>query len=59
MNCANRRSRCRQGCVPPVGQVLTSAGLEALVGAAWLAVAILTFDRLAERGRASGSIELV
>jgi len=41
----------------PAGQVLTSAGLQALVGGAWLVLAILTFDRLAERGRANGSIE--
>ena len=40
-------------------RVLTSAGLEAVLGAGWLAVAFLTFDRLAERGRANGSIELV
>ncbi|HKF78747.1 MAG TPA: ABC transporter permease [Candidatus Dormibacteraeota bacterium] len=43
----------------PAGQVMASAGLEAVVGAGWLAVAVLTFDRLTERGRASGSIEFV
>jgi ABC-2 type transport system permease protein len=43
----------------PAGSVVVSGGLEALVGAGWLALAVLTFDRLAERGRANGSIEFV
>jgi ABC-2 type transport system permease protein len=42
----------------PVSAVLAEAGLELLVGLAWLGLAILTFDRLAEAGRADGSIEL-
>ena len=37
--------------------VLTNVGLEALVGAAWLSLALVTFDRLAEGGRRDGSIE--
>lgn len=41
------------------GPVLASAALEALIGLAWLLVAVLTFDRLTERGRGNGSIDLV
>jgi ABC-2 type transport system permease protein len=37
--------------------LLPDAGLELLVGSAWLCLALLTFDRLAERGRRDGSIE--
>lgn len=43
----------------PAGATLASAGLEALVGIGWLALAVIAFDRLTERGRAGGSIELV
>lgn len=39
------------------GAVLRQAALEAAVGAGWLVVAVLTFRRLAERGRHDGSIE--
>ena len=42
----------------PWPAILASAGLELLVGVAWLGLAIVTFDRLAEAGRADGSIEL-
>lgn len=37
--------------------ILSNVALEALVGAGWLAAALLTFDRLAESGRRDGSIE--
>jgi ABC-2 type transport system permease protein len=39
------------------GPVLANVGLEALVGACWLALALLTFDRPASSGRRDGSIE--
>lgn len=39
--------------------ILRSLGLEALVGACWLGFAILAMDRLADAGRADGSIELI
>jgi ABC-2 type transport system permease protein len=39
--------------------VLQHAGLCALVGLAWLALAVVTVDRMANVGRANGSIELV
>ncbi len=42
----------------PASQILFQAGLEAAVGLGWLLLAILTFDRFADAGRASGSIEL-
>lgn len=42
----------------PWPTILASAGLELLVGLGWLGLAVLTFDRLAEAGRADGSIEL-
>ena len=38
--------------------VLAYTGAELLVGLGWLALALLTFDRLAEHGRRDGSIEL-
>lgn len=41
----------------PAGMVLGQAGWAALTGAAWLAVAALTFRRLADRGRRDGSVE--
>ena len=41
----------------PLVQLLPNVGLELLVGAAWLALALLTFNRLAEGGRRDGSIE--
>jgi ABC-2 type transport system permease protein len=37
--------------------ILANAGLEAAVGAGWLALAFVTFDRWAEHGRRDGSIE--
>jgi ABC-2 type transport system permease protein len=37
--------------------ILANIGYEALVGVAWLALALFTFDRLAEGGRRDGSIE--
>jgi ABC-2 type transport system permease protein len=43
----------------PGGQVLASAGLEALVGACWFGIAVLVFDRLTQRGRSDGTIDLV
>ncbi|GAA3885733.1 hypothetical protein GCM10022243_58190 [Saccharothrix violaceirubra] len=39
------------------GAVLLQAGTEALVGAAWLAVALGVFGRLVDGGRRNGSIE--
>jgi ABC-2 type transport system permease protein len=39
--------------------ILQHAGLCALIGLAWLAVSVLTVDRMASVGRASGSIEFV
>ncbi|WP_406003006.1 ABC transporter permease [Streptomyces sp. NBC_00829] len=39
------------------GRVLPAVLLEAVVGVGWAVVAALTFRRLAERGRADGSIE--
>jgi ABC-2 type transport system permease protein len=41
----------------PPGAVLGSATLEAFVGAAWLVIALVSMDRMAERGRSDGSIE--
>jgi ABC-2 type transport system permease protein len=43
----------------PAGQILVSAGLEALVAACWFGIAILTFDRLTQRGRVDGTIDFV
>ncbi|HXJ43321.1 MAG TPA: ABC transporter permease [Bryobacteraceae bacterium] len=43
----------------PLGQIIASAMIEGLVGAGWVVLAVLTFDRLAQRGRANGSIEYV
>jgi ABC-2 type transport system permease protein len=37
--------------------ILGHAGAEALVGAAWLTLALLTFNRLASRGRLDGSLD--
>jgi len=42
-----------------VGVVLRQASLEAVVGASWLVLALALMQRMAERGRADGSIELV
>jgi ABC-2 type transport system permease protein len=39
------------------GSILGHAGAEALVGAAWLTLALLTFNRLASRGRLDGSLD--
>jgi len=41
------------------GAVLQQASLEAVVGASWLLAALALMQRMAERGRADGSIELV
>jgi ABC-2 type transport system permease protein len=37
--------------------IVRQAGLELVVGLGWLALALVTFDRLAESGRKDGSIE--
>jgi len=39
------------------GSILGHASAEALVGAAWLTLALLTFNRLASRGRLDGSLD--
>jgi ABC-2 type transport system permease protein len=39
------------------GSILGHAALEAAVGAAWLTLALLTFNRLASRGRLDGSLD--
>jgi len=41
----------------PVSTILGHAGAEALVGACWLVLALLTFNRLAARGRLDGSLD--
>jgi ABC-2 type transport system permease protein len=41
----------------PAGEIGGYAALEAAVGVAWLTVALLTFNRLAERGRLDGSLD--
>ena len=41
----------------PLVELLPNVGLELLVGSVWFALSIVTFDRLAERGRRDGSIE--
>lgn len=41
----------------PVSTILRYAGLEALVGAAWLTLALLTFNRMASRGRLDGTLD--
>ena len=41
----------------PAAEILPNIGLELAVGLSWFALAVLTFDRLAERGRHDGSIE--
>jgi ABC-2 type transport system permease protein len=41
----------------PLVDLLPNVALELLVGLGWLALALLTFDRFAERGRRDGSIE--
>ena len=38
-------------------EIVPNGGLELLVGVVWFALAVVTFDRLAERGRRDGSIE--
>jgi ABC-2 type transport system permease protein len=40
-----------------IAGLLPDVGLELLVGSAWLCLALVTFDRFAERGRHDGSIE--
>lgn len=40
----------------PATTVLGDMGLEVLVGAGWLALALLSFQRLADAGRRDGSI---
>jgi ABC-2 type transport system permease protein len=37
--------------------ILAHAGAEALVGAVWLTLALMTFNRLAARGRLDGSLD--
>ena len=37
--------------------ILRYAALEALVGAAWLTLALLTFNRMASRGRLDGTLD--
>jgi ABC-2 type transport system permease protein len=37
--------------------ILTHAFQEAAVGAAWMTLALLTFNRLASRGRLDGSLD--
>jgi ABC-2 type transport system permease protein len=39
------------------GTILTNAALEAAVAAGWMTVALLTFNRLASRGRRDGSLD--
>jgi ABC-2 type transport system permease protein len=41
----------------PVSTILGHAGAEALVGAVWMTFALLSFDRLAARGRLDGSLD--
>lgn len=41
----------------PGGTILAYAGAEALVGAAWMTLALLTFNRLAAQGRLDGSLD--
>ncbi len=41
----------------PAGMILSQLGQEVLVGCGWLAVAAVSLRRLAEHGRADGSIE--
>jgi ABC-2 type transport system permease protein len=41
----------------PVASILGQVGAEALVGTAWLTLALLTFNRLAARGRLDGSLD--
>ena len=43
----------------PLSQVLIAASLEAVVALGWIALAILAMDRMANAGRADGSIEFV
>jgi ABC-2 type transport system permease protein len=42
----------------PAGDIVTAAGLEVVIGSFWLCVAMLVVDRMADAGRADGSIEL-
>ncbi len=42
-----------------VGPILQTAGLEAAVGLGWVVLAALVMDRMANAGRADGSIEFV
>lgn len=41
----------------PEGAILRDAALEALVAAGWMTAALLTFNRLASRGRHDGSLD--
>ena len=43
----------------PAGRVLTSASLELAVALVWITLAIVAMDRMANAGRADGSIEFV
>jgi ABC-2 type transport system permease protein len=41
----------------PAAEILANAGAEAAVGAAWMTLALLTFNRLAAQGRLDGSLD--
>jgi ABC-2 type transport system permease protein len=41
----------------PLGQILGDAALEAAVGLGWMTAALLSFNRLASRGRRDGSLD--
>jgi hypothetical protein len=41
----------------PAAEILAYAGAEAAVGAAWMTLALLTFNRLAAQGRLDGSLD--
>jgi ABC-2 type transport system permease protein len=40
-----------------VGTILGHIALEAAVGVGWMALAMVSFDRLASRGRLDGSLD--
>ena len=42
-----------------VADILQAAGLEAAVGLGWIVMVILVMDRMADSGRANGSIEFI
>ncbi len=43
----------------PAGAILQAAALEAAVGLGWIVLAMLAMDRIADSGRANGSIEFI